>query len=277
MRRRAAALSAGASGQRLPLPPSNDEVARLGATLNDLLARVDATLERERQFVANASHELRTPLSLLKTELELAVRTPKSAEDLTAAVHSAADEVDRLIQLAEDLLLLASFHEGRLHVVPRQVDVEALLTGVAARFQHTADRLGRHISVRANAVPSLQADLERLEQALANLVSNAMEHGGGEVTLSVRAVGDAAEIHVTDEGGGFSPEMLAHGFERFFHTPSTTGSGLGLSIVAAVAEAHAGCAGVTNRLTGGSDVWIRLPQRAGRLLPIAANQLTRCR
>ncbi len=258
MRKRAAAMSGGAAGQRLPRPPGNDELARLGVTLNELLARVDATLERERAFVANASHELRTPLALLRTELELAVRRPRSVQELTGAVESAAEEVDRLIRLAEDLLLLASSDDTGLRIAPHQVDVASLLTAVASRFRTLAARRDRAITVETS-VQHCQADAQRLEQALINLVSNALQHGAGEIGLSARAVGGETEFLVTDTGEGFSATMLAHGFERFTHNPSKGGSGLGLSIVAAVAKAHGGSAGLCNRPTGGSAVWIRLP------------------
>ncbi|HEY2766028.1 MAG TPA: histidine kinase dimerization/phospho-acceptor domain-containing protein [Pseudonocardiaceae bacterium] len=107
MRARAATLTAEDPEQRLPVPVARDEISRLGATFNDLLARLHAALSRERQFVADASHELRTPLSLLTTELELALRRPRTAHQLTAALHSALEETGRLSRLAQDLLLLA--------------------------------------------------------------------------------------------------------------------------------------------------------------------------
>ena len=262
MRRRAAGMSGGAAGQRLPLPPGNDEIARLGRTLNELLARVHATLERERAFVANASHELRTPLALLRTELELAVRRPRPVDDLTSAINSAAEEVDRLIRLAEDLLLLASTDDAGLRIAPERVDVASLLSRVATRFRDTALWRGRAIDVDIGEVQHVDADAQRLEQALVNLVSNAFQHGAGDVQLSARAVEGATEFRVTDQGDGFSAAMLAHGFERFVHNRSSGGSGLGLSIVAAVAAAHGGCAGVSNLTSGGSSVWIRLPAAA---------------
>jgi two-component system OmpR family sensor kinase len=259
MRRRAAAMSDGAAGQRLPVPPTNDELARLGVTLNELLARVDATMQRERSFVANASHELRTPLTLLRTELELAVRRPRTAHDLRIAVASAVEEVDRLIRLAEDLLLLAGTDDGGLELVPEVVDVPTLLTGLAARFRHTADALGRPIHVSTDEVHQVTADARQLQQALSNLVGNSLQHGAGRIHLSARALEDATEFRVSDHGSGFSTSMLAHGFERFVHTRTGGGSGLGLAIVAAVAEAHGGTAGVANHDSGGATAWIRLP------------------
>lgn len=259
MRWRAAAMSGGAPGQRLPLPPGNDELASLGVTLNELLTRVDITLERERAFVANASHELRTPLALLRTELELAVRRPRSAQELTNAIGSAAEEVDRLIRLAGDLLLLASTDDPDLRIAPHQVQVASLLTGVADRFRILAAGRGRTITVEPSAVVHVGADAQRLEQALSNLISNALQHGAGQVGLSARAVEGETEFRVTDSGEGFSDTMLAHGFERFAHSPSSAGSGLGLSIVAAIANAHGGSTGLCNRPAGGAAVWIRLP------------------
>src|SRR5207253_5266995 len=107
MRRRAAAISAETPGERLPVPGSRDELERLGATLNEMLERLEDALEREREFVADAGHELRTPLALLRTELELALRQARTADELRAAVRRSSHEADRLAQLAEDLLLIA--------------------------------------------------------------------------------------------------------------------------------------------------------------------------
>ncbi|MDX6367543.1 MAG: hypothetical protein QOK30_2619 [Nocardioidaceae bacterium] len=264
MRTRAAAMSGAGAGQRLPVPPGNDELARLGSTLNELLARVDATLVRERAFVANASHELRTPLALMRTELELAVRRPRPVAELTRAIASASDEVERLTRLADDLLVLATAEDSSMRVELVPVEVPPLLDRVAARFRARAVALGRDIQVDTAPVASVEADPGRLEQAIGNLIANALQHGAGVVTVAARATPDAVVFVVTDEGNGFSPAMLSHGFERFAHSPSGGGNGLGLSVVAAVSRAHGGCAGVGNPTTGGSQAWIRLPRGARR-------------
>ena len=114
MRSRAAAISAETPGERLPVPATRDEIERLGQTLNDMLGRLEDALQRERDFVADAGHELRTPLALLRTELELALRHGRSPEELREAVRWSTQEVDRLTQLAEDLLLIARSDRGRL-------------------------------------------------------------------------------------------------------------------------------------------------------------------
>ena len=121
MRRRAAEISAAEPDQRLPLPEANDELRRLGETLNQMLGRLEAALERERTFVDDASHELRTPLAMHKTELELALRYAKTPEEMRAAIASAIVEVDRLSALAEDLLVLARSEQGKLALHLRRV------------------------------------------------------------------------------------------------------------------------------------------------------------
>jgi len=257
MRRRAADLTAADAGLRLPLPQGDDEITRLGETLNELLARVEATLERERSFVATASHELRTPLALLHTELELALRRPRSAEELTAAVRSAQDEVDRLERLTEDLLLLAQAGEGPLPVHAEDVPVAELLTEVRDRFAVAARAAGRSVELGA-AEGVVRADRRQVQQALTNLVGNALEHGAGSVGVAARREAEQLVLVVTDEGDGFEDDLLGRASERFARGVRSTGAGLGLAIVAAVAEAQGGSAGVANRRDG-AEAWLSLP------------------
>jgi two-component system, OmpR family, sensor kinase len=259
MRRRAAAMSAGTSGQRLPLPPARDEMARLGTTLNDLLARVDDAMERERSFVANASHELRTPLALLRTELELAIRRPRPASDLVAAISSAGEEVDRLSRLADDLLVLARSSDDGLPVAISRVALPDLLRASADRFTRQARDAGRAIATDPGDVASIEVDPVRLAHAVDNLIDNALRHGKGDVEVCARSTADAVEIHVLDEGPGFAADLHPLVFDRFVRSPTSSGAGLGLAIVAALAHAHGGSAGSANRPSGGADVWISLP------------------
>jgi two-component system, OmpR family, sensor kinase len=253
MRRRAAEISADTAGRRLPLPEARDEIFRLGETLNAMLARLEAGLARERRFVADASHELRTPLALLKAELELALRRPRSPEELELALRSAAEEAERLVRLAEDLLVLASAEEDGLRLRVESIDVRELLSAVARRFAVN----GRAIEVVA-VTETLVGDRLRLEQALGNLVDNALHHGAGTVRLEA---GPGA-LRVSDEGPGFPVGFLAHAFERFSRADvaRTRGAaGLGLAIVDAIARAHGGAASARNLDGGGAEVTISLP------------------
>ena len=258
MRRRAAAIQAARTGERLPVPPSKDEIARLGETLNEMLDRLAAASERERGFVADASHELRTPLSILKAELDVALRRGRTPEELEAALRSAAEETDRLARLAEDLLVIARSDQGRLPIRRERVDAARLLGDVAERFGGT--------SVVAPPGLAIDADPVRLEQAVGNLVDNARRYGAAHVELeAARGPNGAVEVHVRDDGPGFPPDLLAVAFERFTRGDPARGrggAGLGLSIVEAIAGAHGGRAGVANRPAGGADAWIEIPDES---------------
>lgn len=262
MRRRAAEITASEPDQRLPLPDSEDELRRLGETLNEMLERLEAALARERAFVDDASHELRTPLALHKTELELALRYGQTADELRAAISSAVVEVDRLIALAEDLLVLARSEQGKLALDLKRVGVGDLLGEVRHRFGDRITEAERELVVEPADGLRVEGDRIRLEQALTNLVDNAFRHGDGRITVRAVRLGGAVELHVTDRGPGFPPEFVDRAFERFSRAdPGRTGggTGLGLAIVEAIARAHRGNAGASNREGGGADVWIRLP------------------
>jgi len=263
MQAEAADISASEPGRRLPLPRAHDEIHRLGETLNEMLERLEAALERERGFVADAGHELRTPLTNLKAELELALRRPRTDAELVQAIRSAAEETERLSQLADDLLLIARSDQHRLPLRRTRVSAGDLLRGVAVRFGARAREAGRTIDVDAPAALELDADATRLEQAVGNVVDNALTHGGGDVRLSAAEKDGHVELHVCDSGSGFPAEFLPHAFDRFSRADdsrSEAGTGLGLAIAAAVAAAHGGSAHAANRDGAGADVWLALPR-----------------
>ncbi|TMK66589.1 MAG: HAMP domain-containing protein [Actinobacteria bacterium] len=262
MRRRAAAISAATPGERLPVPSTGDELERLGTTLNEMLARLEGALERERDFVADAGHELRTPLALLRTELELALRHARSPDELRAAVRASSAEVERLAQLADDLLLIARSDRGKLALKLETIDADDLFRSVATRFQWRVEEEGRDLTHEEGSAARIRGDRLRLEQALANLIDNALRHGDGCVRLDAVTANGHVELHVQDDGRGFPPRFLDDAFERFARPQarrSGEGSGLGLSIARAIAEAHGGTANAANRAGGGADVWLALP------------------
>ncbi|MEA2386773.1 MAG: hypothetical protein QOJ22_947 [Thermoleophilaceae bacterium] len=264
MRRRAEQVTLDRSGERLPLPEADDEIRRLGETLNAMLARLEESFERERAFVADASHELRTPLAVLKAELEVTLRGDGFDEAVGRALESAVEEVDQLARLAEDLLLIARSQDGEVPVNLELTDVGQLLDGVAERYRQRAAAERR--SIRIESAPGLEADLDpsRIRQAVANLIDNALRHGEGAVV--VRAGRDDADlvVSVSDEGRGFPEAFVAHAFLRFTRAdPSRRrgGTGLGLAIVRAIAHAHGGTA-LIEHADGAPSVMLRLPARA---------------
>jgi two-component system, OmpR family, sensor kinase len=268
MRRRAQAVSATTPGQRLPVPRGGDEISRLAETLNDMLGRLEAAFAHERRFVADASHELRTPLALLRTELEVALRRPRTRDELAAVVRSAAEDTQRLSRLANDLLLLATADQTGLPIRREPFAVAELFERMARRFAPRLDEDGRAIVTSETDGLVVDADADRLEQALGNLIDNAIKHGAGTITLSARTQSGAAELHVQDRGAGFPAAFAPRAFDRFSRPDdgrSGGGSGLGLAIVELIAHAHGATAGVGERAGGGADVWITVPLAGERV------------
>jgi signal transduction histidine kinase len=261
MRARAAAISTDDLDKRLPLSPGRDELRRLGATLNAMLARLEAGLAREREFVADASHELRTPLAMLRTELELIARDHPEGRELDLAVDSAIEETDRLGHLTEDLLVLARADRGRVPIMRESIWVADLLSVVGQRYASLGVERPTEVQPQPSVL-TVRADPTRLEQALTNIVDNALHHGAPPIRLTALERNGFVELHVTDAGSGFAPEFLPRAFERFARADesrTTLGTGLGLAIVQAIAKAHGGSAYAANLVGGGADVWIAIP------------------
>jgi len=262
MRRRAATVSADRPGERLPIPRTGDELERLGETLNAMLDRLEAALERERGFVAEAGHELRTPLALLRAELDFALHHAETPEERSEALRTASDETDRLVQLAGDLLLIASADQDQLALRTEPMPAADVLASVRNRFGWRAAAARRALVVDAPGELALVADRLRLEQALSNLVENALRHGAGTVTLHAAGRGAGVELRVSDEGPGFPADVLPRAFQRFSRgseSRTTGGAGLGLAIVDTIARAHDGSARAANAPGGGAEVTIVLP------------------
>jgi two-component system, OmpR family, sensor kinase len=266
MRSEAAAISASEPGRRLPVPGTGDELAGLGETLNEMLDRLEQALDRERGFVDEASHELRTPLANLRAEIDLALRRARKPEELEAALRSAGEETDRLVRLAEDLLVLARADRGRIPVRREHVEVDDLLRSTVEPFAARAAAAGVSLDARAPADLRARVDPVRVGQALGNLVDNALRHtsAGGRVSIEGRSEDGAISLEIRDTGEGFPPGFLARAFEPFARTDRSRsrpdrGGGLGLAIVRAVAEAHGGSVEAANRPDGGASVILRLP------------------
>jgi two-component system OmpR family sensor kinase len=277
MRREAAEISDRDLDRRLGVPATRDEVAALGTTINALLGRLQDALHRERGFVADAGHELRTPLAILRAELELAARPGRSREALAEAVHQAGEETDRLIRLAEDLLLLARADNHQPFLRTKRLSVPDLLHAAA---RGTGTRVAeREVTIVVHVPDALEveADPDRLRQAVDNLLDNAARHSpsGGVVELSASVARPGVlTIEVDDRGSGFPVEFLPHAFDRFHRAGDARsrgdgGTGLGLSIVRAILRAHGGEAVASNRPGGGAAVRIELPT-AG-VMPIDAH------
>jgi len=246
MRIRAAQISEATAGERLPVPAAADEVRHLAETLNAMLDRLQLSFTRERRFVSDASHELRTPLAVLKAEIELALRDGRSAGEMREALRSAGEEADRLTQLAEDLLVIARSDQDGLPVRRERVDAYDVAEGAASRFRARAAQTGQAVVVATPDAPVLgDLDVLRIEQALGNVIDNALRHGGGRVDVAVARDRDAVRFDVVDDGHGFPAEFAPRAFERFARADEARGRG--------------GTAGIQDRPEGGALVWLRIP------------------
>jgi len=236
---------------RLPVPLARDELQRLTLTLNELLERVERAFAHERQFIASASHELRTPIAIIKAELELALATsttPPTIDDaldriraLEKRIESAEAETDRLGQLATTLLHVPRSSREHPHRMPlnlENIDLIAVLDSVQHRFAERARRSGRaiHHDPALHDDVVVRIDALRIEQAVANLLENSLQHGAGDITLAIDQSDTQLRITINDDGPGVP---FAKQEESVEATPGER-SGLGLQLVREIMAAHEG-------------------------------------
>ncbi|MCS0634195.1 HAMP domain-containing histidine kinase [Streptomyces sp. LP05-1] len=255
IRRRMATITASEDlARRVPEPGTHDEVARLARTTNETLAALEASVERQRRFVADASHELRSPIASLRTQLEVGAAHPELL-DVPGAV---ADTV-RLQQLAADLLLLARLDAGER---PGQARVELAALVREELAQRAGDRVP--VAVEAAEPAPVAGSRGQLGRLLGNLLDNAQRHAEAAVTVSVRTAGRQAVLGVADDGAGVPEGERERIFERFVRLDDARsrdegGAGLGLAIARDVAARHGGTLAVRRSPGGGALFELRLP------------------
>jgi two-component system sensor histidine kinase BaeS len=227
---------------------------------NSMSARLKATDERRRDFLADVVHELRTPLAVIRAE----------AEAIQDGVHAADEEhlapiidATRTLEvLVEDLRALALSDTGSLALHREPVDIRELARDTVAAFDAQAGAGGVKLAVTApDDLPAADADPARIRSALGNVIANAIRHTppGGSVTVNAAKAGDQVLISVVDTGEGIAPDLLPHVFERFVRGSKSNGSGLGLAIAHDVVVAHGGQIDVMSTVGSGTTVRITLP------------------
>jgi heavy metal sensor kinase len=259
-------ISAEHLNERLETTGSDDELDRLAATLNEMLGRLDAAFRQVRQFSADASHELQTPLTILRGELEVALRAPRSPDEYQRVLASALEESDRIARLVEGLLLLSRADAGVLRMDRQPVDLGKLMAEVSESVQVLAEAHGVAIECKSVGPITVQGDRAHLRRLLLNLIDNGIKYtpAGGRVTLTLQGDGEWAALRVADTGIGLTREELEQIFQRFYRAPAAVdrgsdGSGLGLCIARSIAEAHGGRIHVESMPRQGSVFTVLLP------------------
>lgn len=264
-------INAGDLTERVPLPGTMDEIGRLAATFNQMIGRLQAAFDRQKQFTSDASHELRTPLAIMRGDIEIALRRERTKDEYQSVLTSTLDEVLRLTRLVEDLLLLARADTGKVELQCRPMNLSLLCRDLIDYIAPLARQQGQELRLRIAGGAKGEdliviADENRLRQLLLNLIDNAIKYTnpGGWVELSLDTDGQWIVIQVRDNGRGIPAEDQPRIFDRFFRRsrtatdPNVPGSGLGLAISKWIVDSHGGTIGVASETGAGTEVTVKL-------------------
>ena len=257
-------ISAAHLNERIQLQRPDIELKRLADSFNEMLDRLDQSFKQIRQFTADASHELRTPVSILMGETELALNNLLDYEECKAALSSRREELLRMTRIIDDLLARSQFDYGERTLQSKPLDLSDLVIEVCEQQRNQARVKGVELELTKTVPVTLDGDSSRLRQMLKNILDNAIKYTptGGKVTVELdRSNGSRCVLRVADTGIGIPDDSLSHIFDRFYRvdkarTREEGGSGLGLSIVKEIAEAHGGRVGVQSEMGAGTVLTI---------------------
>lgn len=252
--------------ERLPVIRTGDELERLSAALNGMIARLEDAFQHINRFSADASHELRTPLTILQLELEGIIHSPTLSGAMEEQVGSALEETHRMSRIVENLLTISRLDAGDAHLEKLPVNLSALVTATAVEMKILAQEksIGLHVSSEDDVW--VNGDRTRLQQVVVNLIDNAIKYTpeGGRVDIRLREESHRAVLEVADDGVGIPAHAIPHVFERFYRVDkarsrASGGAGLGLSIVKSICAAHGGGIRVLSEGGRGSCFRVDLP------------------
>jgi heavy metal sensor kinase len=239
-------ISAAHLDRRLDVPPTDDELGRLARTLNGMIDRLARSFRDIQRFTGDAAHELRTPLSVIRTEVEVALRAPRTNEQYRDVLATVLEETDRLTELTDQLLYLCRLDAGRALQRREPISVATVLEDVMNALRPKAEKMGVTLETRCCDAGFVLGDGAQLRRLLMNLVDNAVKYTprGGRIAGRVDRHGDRIETVIEDTGIGIPAEHLPHVCERFYRADparnqTIEGTGLGLAICQAIADAHA--------------------------------------
>ncbi len=258
-------IGAGQLDERVAVPTVRDEIGELAVTLNAMLDRIEHGVTTKRRLVADASHDLRTPLTVMRAEIQVSLRGDDLPDAARQVLESARDEVEQISRTVDNLLTLAEADEGGLALLTQQADLREVLDDAARTLEPLAAAKGVTLRISGESW-DVQVDVQRVSQALANLLENAIKFSpvGGTVHASTWRDADEGGVSVSDEGPGIPIEERAHLFDRFYRVEEVrgraiAGSGLGLAICQEVAMAHGGRVWVDSQPPRGSTFFLALP------------------
>ena len=243
--------------ERLSVPRTGDELQRMSETWNEVLERLDGAVKRIRQFTADASHELCTPVALIRATAELALRREREPEEYRKSLRNIESEAQRMTELTESLLTLARADASGLDMPLVRTDLNGIVHEAVRQSAPLAEAQGLLLKAETADVPALaSANGAGIRRLLLILIDNALKHtpDGGTVTVSSAVRDGGVVLSVQDTGEGIAADALAHIFERFYRAGTTRGggSGLGLSIAQAIAQAHGSTITVESALGTGA-------------------------
>ncbi len=267
--RQAEAFEVKRQHHRITAEPDTVELSQLVTVLNAMLTRIDETLDLQRRFLADAGHSIRTPLTILRGDIDVALRHPRTAAEYQKVLAQSLTDLKDVSTLADDLITLARSDGGALEPHLQMVDVSDLLSKTAKKFGAMAQIAGLHIHTTLDFDLVVEADPALLDRALGNVVDNAIKYGagGGEITLSASRGDDGwVDLAVSDRGQGIPEKQLASLFDRFYRgnmdRRKVRGFGLGLPIAKAIIDSHEGSIDVWSEPGKGTTVTFRLQGRA---------------
>ena len=254
--------------KRIPALSSDDELGRLAAVLNDMLARLERSFGAVRRFSADAAHELRTPLTILKGEIEVGLRSSQAPTEIRQTLASCLEEVERLNSLVEDLLLMARMEGNALSAPPRPVNLAEVLEDAAPALSELAVRAGNTLTVAATPPLWIEGYDSLLFRLVFNLAENAIKYtpAGGKIEVALQQQNGSAILEVRDNGPGIAPEAQEHIFDRFYRGDPAregNGTGLGLALVRSIVQLHKGQIRLSSVLGEGSCFYVTLPLASG--------------
>lgn len=259
-------IGAESLNERINISVPQDEIGRLASTINEMIGRLEKSFKQIKQFTGDASHELKTPLTILKGEMEMALRSKNDPDYMIEVLKSGLEEIDRMNDIVKNLLDLAKMDMEKGAIAKELVNIDKVIGDRFDQLRKVALDRGIDIAMLRNRPTVILGDGLRIGQLFYNLIDNALKYSnrGGNVELSLDHDGGFAVVKVRDSGVGIAKEDIPYIFDRFYRvdkarTREVGGAGLGLSICKEIVESHGGTIEVASDIGRGSVFTVRLP------------------